>query len=64
VDLAWELNNKPSIKYEKKKIFNYEIKEYINWDEVVNIYKETSITAKEMKENKVKWEKFKFYYRD
>ena len=64
VDIAWELNNKQSIKYEKKKIFNYEIKEYINWNEFMSIYKETAITAKEMKKNKVKWEKFKFYYRD
>jgi hypothetical protein len=64
VDIAWELNNKQSIKYEKKKIFNYEIKEYINWNEFMSIYKETAITAKEMKKNKVNWEKFKFYYQD
>jgi len=64
VDIAWELNNKSSIKYEKKKFFSYDIEEYVDWNESINIYKETAITAKEMKKNKMKWEKFKFCYSD
>ena len=64
VDPYWELNNKPSIKYENEKIFNYKIKKYIDWIDFEKIYLETAITAKELKKEKMKWEKFKFNYSD
>ena len=32
-NINWELNNKNCIKYDKKKIFNYEIENYIDWED-------------------------------
>lgn len=64
IDLSWEMNEKESIKYDKKKFFNYEIEEYINWKDFIEVCEETSKTAKELKKEKMKWEKFKFFYRD
>ena len=64
VSPSWELNEKLSIKYNNKEFFEYKIEEYIDWKNFIEIYKETAKTAKEMKENKIKWEKFKFNYSD
>jgi hypothetical protein len=58
------MNEKESIKYDKKKFFNYEIEEYINWKDFIEVCEETYKTAKELKKEKMKWEKFKFLYRD
>jgi uncharacterized protein YjlB len=48
----WKFNDNNKIK----------IKEYINWIKYEKIYKETALTAKELKLNKSNWEIFKFNY--
>ena len=50
-NINWELNNKNYIKYDKKKIFNYEIENYIDWENFKNIYKENKIDFKKLKIN-------------
>jgi hypothetical protein len=64
---SWEINGKKNIKLNKKEWkFNdnnkIKIKEYINWIKYEKIYKETALTAKELKLNKSNWEIFKFNY--
>ena len=45
-NINWELNNKNCIKYDKEKIFNYEIENYIDWENFKNIYKKDKIDFK------------------
>ena len=64
---SWEINGKKNIKFDEKEwkfneINKIKINEYINWIKYTSIYKETAITAKELKLNKLNWEIFKFNY--